>query len=772
MLLFFFVPSRAFCLCAISRCDQERIERQSLVNFCFYHNPFKVLQTELFPSSSFLSRPNQHPKPETNPLSTLLEEQFSSRPRNTNNGNSRLSDNFGWLNHKPNRHQHHANQATTSSSVEARQAIMKLPNSNSNSNSNSDVTLEEFLTESGQTSNPTSGATTTTTTTVSDNSSTSGWTKSMWPQHLLTGITTTSQQDNFSQPATQLIQWTILIGSLLSLILLIMLILRKLFVSTFPSYQWMLAKQTLKSTSKLNHHHQTATPDCCQASSYSRGGQQRHLTGSVMPACVTVNPSSGLFGFKSRQHQHHLHFQQANLAKNQLPPHHMCHAWRQQQAANVEGGSNSGKQIRQATIGQSYTVLNANGNHILSSSFAPTFNTDIYDLPGSFAQESARSMTNSSSASYKPRMNNNNNSLELLENEVHSVISANYNYDTLNSNYGNGVEQHTCKEEDKGFQLSRNYARQELSSFANLTNGGTELAGKRHLNGSLHCNEEPDSSLVGIKKEKKKQRQEKGEFKHGPKVPRRARGQVGDLGRQSSSASSTISGSSQSQSGCDSSLASGSVQSTTAQMISQAASCSFEPEQTSQLELNSGDLQTNINNNGSSISPAISLLGHGASRIVRNGSTKLTGCPSSVQSQPNSPMFANQFTVAKLRQQTGRDLSLPAPNLSSASRLSSLSQTNNKEQDQIDTANHKFEQEQQQQSDIPEQTKHQEAVSGESHCGPGTTNEKQLIIDGFNPKRETLNVTAGNNNNNNIDYCDNQDERHLYEEITNQDQAS
>lgn len=64
----------------------------------------------------------------------------------------------------------------------------------------------------------------------------------------------------FASPTAQtarIIEWTIIVGSLLFIVLLIMMILRKLLASsrlakTHSSYQWMLAKQTQKEQSMSN----------------------------------------------------------------------------------------------------------------------------------------------------------------------------------------------------------------------------------------------------------------------------------------------------------------------------------------------------------------------------------------------------------------------------------------------------------------------------------------------------------------------------------------
>lgn len=67
----------------------------------------------------------------------------------------------------------------------------------------------------------------------------------------------------------RIIEWTIIVGSLLSIVLLLMLILRKLFASTLPktqpSYHWMLAKQTLKEQQQPATYCQPVIPQLAQA---------------------------------------------------------------------------------------------------------------------------------------------------------------------------------------------------------------------------------------------------------------------------------------------------------------------------------------------------------------------------------------------------------------------------------------------------------------------------------------------------------------------------
>lgn len=711
-------------------------------------------------------------------------------------------------------------------------------------NSNGTFEREELaiLDNSIATTNPNNGATTataattTSSTTVPDSITNSVWMKSMWPNHLINGMvsTATTNQQNLNQPAT-LIQWTILIGSLLSVILLILLILRKLFVSTFPSYQWMLAKQTLKNTSKLN---QTAVAnlDCCQASAAAAAiHQNRHLSlsGSSVQAnsnhamltpCIAIasaasstsSPAS-LFagGFKSsNKHHHHIHYQQASP----IPPHHMCYAWRRQQQpaqADIQGEGvidcNNKHRLangNNATTAHQY-IVDANGKHILGSSLGAEFNTDIYDLPASFAHESANSMTNSTTTSgYK--FARTNMSMNKHNMESHSETSAaNYNYDTLNSNYGNQAL--NVQQDSKGqFQqqhITHNYLPQiqPQSSFnaqqqAQLTTVSSKHAAGQIFNNFSQDNSRLDPSQISGITNSFHQHQTTSSLnettKHrSPKVPKSQKRfdqakhgrdlSVDDTKSSSSSRSSlTISGNSE---GGDESNSSPSIQSTTAQMLSNAASCSFEqtPDQNNDLKLtplscaDGNHNNSNINDNNdtsmgsiptSNGSSSISNL-NSVNRRAKNGlsSAKLV-CSNTVQSQPNSPIIlanqlANRASHGKLSQRTGH--SNASKLISSTSRLKLWNQNDGSEPDCSQLGESSDQQVVQQQSELQEQFLEQK--SSTSHHGiastVGCSDNDQAII-----RSATLEGEA-NDNSIGDQQCDRDEDRHYYEEITTHNQA-
>lgn len=682
------------------------------------------------------------------------------------------------------------------------------------------------------TSNLNNGATTATTGSAATNAPPDSainlvWTRSMWPQHLLNGVST-NQQPDFSQPAT-LIQWTILIGSLLSVVLLILLILRKLFVSTFPSYQWMLAKQTLKNTSKLKQTG-AASLDCCQAASaIHHQTAARHLSASgtivgsaaaaaaaaaanMLSPCVAVGPASrtspgGLLAALKpsssssapNKHHHHIHYQQASS----IPPHHMCYAWRRQQqqpphSLDIEGVAcrNGQQNQRLSNVATAHQyIVDSKGNHILNSSLGANFNTDIYDLPASFARESANSMTNSTSTSaYNvPRttisnQNNNNN----LEYESQSEISANYNYDTLNSNYGNqaiNVVQHDQQQRqshmsalEKGFHLPHNYLPQPKSSSFNPIKGQQNVQDKsEQVEFSEH---ELHPLIVGLNHYQHQQAAtSSNEAKHrSPKVPNsqkrfdQTKAGAGLVDTKTSSSLSTISGASGRSDGNES-TSSPSIQSTTAQMLSNAASCSFEqtPDQNNDFLPSC----TNENNNDNNDSPLSSIptSSTGLNNLnlqhrIRNGisNTSKLACSNTVQSQPNSPMFANQFVntnrsgSGRLKQRTCHH-SHAIKLMSSTSRLN---QSDCKESDcsQLDLVNQQQQEEEEGEESELSTEQYRRQKSGTPHCDSSKMGDKdQAIIE--DSKLEN-GIDGGGRN----EHCDMDENRHHYEEIISHGQVS
>lgn len=176
---------------------------------------------------------------------------------------------------------------------------------------------------------------------------------SMWPIQLFNG-------DPIQSQAASLIQWSILIGFLIAIILLIMLIVRKLFISMFPSYQWMLAKQAIKSTSCNST--QLASTDC---SCHHSHAHRAHLAYQLSPSSVLGGPKSD--GFSGS----------ANIT-----PHHMCYSWHEQQPIQQHSPMAT-CQLAQHTSGLGgalhQCLVDTNGSAQIFSPGSPPFNTDLID---------------------------------------------------------------------------------------------------------------------------------------------------------------------------------------------------------------------------------------------------------------------------------------------------------------------------------------------------------------------------------------------------------
>lgn len=161
----------------------------------------------------------------------------------------------------------------------------------------------------------------------------------MWPPQLLA-------TDSAQLQAASLIQWTIQIGFLLAIILLIILILRKLFVAVLPSYHWMLAKQAIKSTCDTSrsecscHHHFSRTPPSFRMST-------ANILGSLKAETFTS-----------------------------VPPHHMCYAWRHKQSQAPLATSSS---PHSAAAGSQFhqCLVDSAGTAQIFSPLSPPFNTDL-----------------------------------------------------------------------------------------------------------------------------------------------------------------------------------------------------------------------------------------------------------------------------------------------------------------------------------------------------------------------------------------------------------
>lgn len=400
----------------------------------------------------------------------------------------------------------------------------------------------------------------------------------MWPKGLLNSVSSSDLG-----PQANIIQWTILIGSLLSIILLIMLILRKLFLATFPSYHWMLAKQTIKSSSKL------AASDCCQS--------RRHRHSTVL---MGANPEIG-----------------ANLQHH--PPHHMCYAWRRDRPPQPLSGC---KQLDGQPVYQQYLV-DSNGRHLLAggSSWSAKFNTDQATKRDFYLENSPKSLSNSTSS----RGNNRIRDDPMME-DVNSMISTNYNYDTLNGSF---IQQQAKAPDDVGKLTT-------TTTIANSNPLQARLPTSAKSNTSIEWTlpEGAQSKNLGMNPANEDETREgKHRSPNVPLITNKTTDQLEEKSCSNSRSSSIVM------------LSSGdspSSQSTTAQMLSQAASSSFE--QTPELTF---DCSSAIIHNGS---PA-SL--NGKPRF-NPGQAKLACLPSqSAQSQPNSPMFINQLSSIKTNNNNG-----------------------------------------------------------------------------------------------------------------------
>lgn len=212
-------------------------------------------------------------------------------------------------------------------------------------------------------------------------------TRNMWPGQLLSG----------SDPAANLIQWTILISFLLAIILLIMLIVRKLFVSMFPSYHWLLAKQAIKTTCNSSQLSSTLSGNC------SCHGQHKENARHLGPAHLATYQlsSSNILGVAGPTKTETI--SGPNVTNNLQPPHHMCYAWRQQhhdiQACDVKRlqslGARSVSESNSSPFHQ--CLIDTNGiAHLLSPTSTNQFNTDHIVKASQTSPDGAHIMSGSS----------------------------------------------------------------------------------------------------------------------------------------------------------------------------------------------------------------------------------------------------------------------------------------------------------------------------------------------------------------------------------------
>jgi len=368
----------------------------------------------------------------------------------------------------------------------------------------------------------------------------------MWsPQKLLNGDL---------GPQANLIQWSILIGSLLTIILLIMLLVRKLFVSTFPSYRWMLAKQTLESSSS-----QFSVADFCQPR--SRGQTATSSTTSNQPT-ISIETDAKL----GQVHQ-------------------VCHPMLCNWPASQRKQPDTSKTARSSSSAYHH-VIGLNGKHHLNLSLNnANFNLD------------------------RPAYSNSESG---IADERDSLVS-NYDYDTLNSNYDDPT---SIQQGERGSIIT-----QDFVSY-------------RPKSGRSTCK----PAAMGVSNQNKQTLREapggKSEFSQ-------AFAESGHIfttnqTNLSDSKSSSISSSDNSPS----------VQSTTAQMLSNEASSSFEQP----LDLGPKSSVTNSDIDSIPVSETPTRPVSLTRKPRTKDYTKLINySPQSTKTQPNSPVLTSLPTAGQKR---------------------------------------------------------------------------------------------------------------------------
>lgn len=183
----------------------------------------------------------------------------------------------------------------------------------------------------------------------------------------------TSQQQASNAYSYMILQWCILIAALLAIVLLILLILRKLLAikigSSFPSYQWMLAKQMIKSTSNRlgSSNNQLASADCCQFPPHHMRYHQPQSCQCPSSQAATILLSSAeqaVGGGGGGGNKPNLCYT-CHHSPNQLPLDHSQHC-------RVGGTIRSNP--RSLNLQPYGCVMDAKGRHLIAPS---TFNTDL-----------------------------------------------------------------------------------------------------------------------------------------------------------------------------------------------------------------------------------------------------------------------------------------------------------------------------------------------------------------------------------------------------------
>lgn len=159
------------------------------------------------------------------------------------------------------------------------------------------------------------------------------------------------------QPAiistSSLIQLILLVGSLVSLILFIMLILRKVIISKSPSYQWMLAKQTRPKRKAARSIEQLA---CCA----HHGGRHLIIENDCLRDTITCQSLDSTTTAT------------VTGASSRWPPPHICCSQRGRQASDLMASAvvaAASKKHQQLEFNdQKQLFVDLNGRHFLGSS--------------------------------------------------------------------------------------------------------------------------------------------------------------------------------------------------------------------------------------------------------------------------------------------------------------------------------------------------------------------------------------------------------------------
>lgn len=448
-------------------------------------------------------------------------------------------------------------------------------------------------------------------------------------------------------------QWTILIGSLLSLVLLVLIILRKLLTSSLPvssSYQWMLAKQTLKSScgaSGSSSLDQTSGVNECHCPlHHSLGGCSSSSTRQPPPhllfgSNLTQEPLVAA-GNSSYKRQHHL------VRQQQQQQHHpvRCNlsSWRHRQDPSDESSqSNSNRKQQQL-------IVDSNGRHLLVTGNSAA----LRQQPGGQQQFNTDVQFCNQPLQFGSWQRRDRREVELNRNGQ-SVLSLNdYNYDTLNNNGSDYYAQAAVE------QVDINQRADCKSSFVLARDLVVDLSQSGSQQKQLD-NQEPQPQLINKRMS--------------PNVPTNQKSQPTTSSVISAAATASEPNSnfnpnlgvSRSSSVSVASSSGSSIQSTTAQLLTSSFSSNEQPalemanEYAAPLASNipvANDVAVSSTSAGNS--PGGLKTSDDLKRPKRMKSLAGGGGNQVIQSQPNSPMFANQF-ARSTRQQNNRPQIINSP---------------------------------------------------------------------------------------------------------------